>query len=267
MITAIYGLPGAGKGALMTKFCYDFYCNERRDIFNKSCDLITKLNLTRDRKLSYPERVPIYSDYKISFPVAFRKNYETYFTNGYYLGVKNDNYKTLLLPPGSKVFLSEVQRYYDSRKSYNLPTFVSNLYEMHRHWELEFFLDLQRLSLLDLNIREICGRFIYVEDLIIEKNRLDDIIGLTWKCKEFSEYKDVDNFIEKKEANYQDVTFTHKGNIFNFYDSFNNKDKFIPDEGEDFSFLIHGAERSLENSRFYDFNIPKGYRTKNNGAI
>ena len=263
MLTGVYGLPGAGKGCLLTKFAYDLYVNEGRDILRNSCSLIDELNLTRNKKLSYPEKVPIFSDFKISFPVNYKKKYETYFINGFYFGVKNSKLRTLLVPPGSRIFLSEVQRYYDSRKSSSLPSFVSNLYEMHRHWNLDIWLDLQRFSLLDLNIRDIVARFILVEDLQVIKNPLGDIIELIWKCKEFTSAKDVDLYMDKGASTFKDVVFNHKGNIFDYYDSFNNKDKFSPNEGEDFKFLNHDGYVPLSDKAFYDFNMPKGYRTNN----
>ena len=165
MITVIYGLPGAGKGALMTAFVKSIYKNEGRYILKKCKETLAEYNVEFDKQLNEPDRVPIFTDYKVKFLIGYKKYYETYFLNGYYFGLENDNVPVIHVPPFSRVFLTEVQRYYDSRKSSTLKEFVSRLYEMHRHNNIDIYLDLQRLGLLDLNIRDLAKRIILIEEL------------------------------------------------------------------------------------------------------
>lgn len=262
MITAIIGEPGFGKGALMTKFVFDKYNIEGQDIFDKCCFEIDKLNIDRKKTLSYPDRVPIFTDFEVTLPAGYKKEYKTYFINGFYWGLNNDVIPVLYVPPGSKIFLTEVQRYYDSRKSATLPDWVSRAFEMHRHFFLDIFLDLQRFSLCDLNIRDLCAKVILIDEpLKIVLNQDNVIIKCIWQCKEFKSGKDVELYYESKAQLYTEVTYEHDGNIFDYYNSYSNLDKFVPPEGEDFSFLEHGG-KSTGSVDYYDFAMPKYYRSK-----
>ena len=256
MITVIYGAPGAGKGALMTHFIKDIYKSEGRKILNNCIGKIQEYNVEFDKVLNAPEKVPIFSDYKVKFRVGYEKFYETYFLNGYYFGLENENVPVIHVPPFSKVFLTEVQRYYDSRKSSTLKDFVSRLYEMHRHNNIDIFLDLQRLSLLDLNIRDLAKRVIYIEELTHEFDGYK-IVSSTWKCKEFASASDADRFFNDGAETYTNVEYKHFGNIFNSYDSFSNKDKFIP-KGK-YNYLSHDNVNE-DNKEYFNFSMPEYYR-------
>ncbi len=258
MITIIYGLPGAGKGCLMTKFVKDIYKSEGRQILRKCKEKIDEYNIEFDKVLNAPDRAPIYTDYEVKFRVGYEKFYSTYFLNGYYFGLENDDVPVIHVPPFSKVFLTEVQRYYDSRKSTSLKPFISRLYEMHRHNNIDIYLDLQRLGLLDLNIRDLAKRIIYIEELTHQMDGYK-ILSSTWKCKEFASASDADRFFKDGAQTYTDVTFKHEGNIFDSFDSFSNKDKFVPN-GK-FNYLEHG-EVTSENRHYFDFNMPKYFRAE-----
>lgn len=256
MITVIYGLPGAGKGALMTFFIKNTYKTEGRYILNKCKSTLDQYNIEFNKKLNAPDKVPIFSDYKVKFPIGYKKYYETYFLNGYYFGLENDNVPVIHVPPFSKVFLTEVQRYYDSRKSSTLKEFVSRLYEMHRHNNIDIYLDLQRLGLLDLNIRDLAKRIILIEKL---EHKFDGrkIISSTWYCKEFNSASDADRYIDDCCKTYIDNQYFHNGNIFKSYDSFSNKDKFVPKEK--YNYLEHD-KISSGNEDYYKFSMPEYYR-------
>lgn len=256
MITVIYGAPGAGKGALMTHFIKTLYQTEGRQIYRKCLEKLESYNYEFDKELNAPDRTPIYSDYKVKFKIGYEKWYETYFLNGYYFGLENENVPVIHVPPFSKVFLTEVQRYYDSRKSSTLKDFVSRLYEMHRHNNIDIYLDLQRLSLLDLNIRDLAKRIIYIEELShqLDGNR---IVSSTWHCKEFSSATQADRYFNEGAETFTNVDFKHNGNIFDSYDSFSNKDKFVP-SGK-YTYLKHDSEDET-NKEYYKFSMPEYYR-------
>ncbi|MBQ2717550.1 MAG: hypothetical protein IJF75_03000 [Clostridia bacterium] len=264
MICAVIGEPGVGKGALMTKFVYDCFVNEGQDIFDNCCNEIDELNISRRNKLSYPDKVPIFTDFKVTLPAGYQKEYTTYFTNGFYVGLSNSDLPVLFMPPHSRIFLTEVQRYYDSRKSSSLPDWVSRFYEMHRHFKYVIYLDLQRYSLLDLNIRDLAHKFILIDKplkLVLDNDGL--IKQCIWSCKEFSSVKDVDLYYETKAETFTNVEYSFDGNIFDLYDSYSNYDKFIPGENEDFSYLEHGG-KSNGKFDYYDFSQPTNYRLNKN---
>ena len=255
MITIIYAGPGAGKGCLQTHFIEDLYYKEGFDVMADCCSAIDEFNEENNRNLSKPSRVPFFSDFKVHFKIDYEKEYETYFLNGFYFGLENDNLPVMFVPPYSKVFLSEVQRYYDSRQSKTFPDFVSRLYEMHRHYHLDIYLDLQRLGLLDLNIRELANRVIYIKDLKIIKNELENVESVKWFCREFDSAKDADSWLDENKNVGRDVEFVYYGDIFENYDSFSNFEKFIPDKYHDYSFLGH-SDKTIYN----EILMPAGYR-------
>lgn len=255
MLIGIYGPPGAGKGCLQTSLIEDLYYKEGFDVYRNCCSAIDDYNLKNNRKLSKPSRVPFYSDFEVKFKVGYKKFYSTYFENGFYFGLENDRLPSMYVPPYSKVFLTEVQRYYDSRKSSSLPDFVSRLYEMHRHFHLDIYLDLQRLGLLDLNIRELLSKVIYIENLKVVKNKLDEVHHVEWICREFESAKDADAYIDNGANVGKVVTFYHEGDIFENYNSFSNEEKFIPDKYHDYVYMEHG-----EKNMFSEILMPEGYR-------
>lgn len=256
MITVVYGLPGAGKGALMTSFVKNIYKNQGRYLLSKCKETLKKYNEEFNKNLNPPNRVPIYTDYKVQFPIGYKKHYETYFLNGYYFGLENDNVPVIHVPPFSAVFLTEVQRYYDSRKSSTLKEFVSRLYEMHRHNNIDIYLDLQRLGLLDLNIRDLAKNIILVEELVHEYDG-KKIVSSVWNCKEFSNVNDADRYFKDGAETFVNTKYYHKGNIFLSYDSFSNKDKFIPTDK--YTYLEHDKIEQ-GNEDYYKFSMPEYYR-------
>lgn len=267
MITVIYGDPGVGKDSLMTAMIHDLYFNQYVDIFTQTNDLIYKANLSRLKPLSYPDRLPIYTDFDVKLHVGYEKYYQPYFINGFYFGLKNDNIPVINVVPGAYLFLSEVQRYYDSRKNATLPDFVSRSYEMHRHPHFNIFLNLQRLGLLDLNIKDIAGRFILLEKLTHKYNDVGEIVYSHWSGKEFKTHEDCTAYIEQGRKTFEPFSYDFNGNVFDLYDSYSNADKFLPEDFEDFIFLEHGAkfDKNHPYARYYNFNMPEGYRGNKNG--
>ncbi len=255
MITVIYAGPGAGKGCLQTHLVEELYHNSGFDIFTDSCALIDEINSTYKRNLTKPDRVPIFTDFEVKFKVDYEKFYSTYFLNGYYFGLENDRLPTMYVPPGSKIFLSEVQRYYDARKHSSLPDFVSRAYEMHRHFKIDFTMDLQRLGLLDLNIKELASRFIYIEKLNVVKNIVGDITLVEWFCREFDFWKDADAYIDENRNVGRPIVFRHFCDVFENYNSFSNCNKFIPDKYHDFVYAEH-----TDKSIYSEILMPEGYR-------
>lgn len=255
MITIIYGPPGAGKGALQTYLIEKLYNEKGYEIWQRSCEEIDNYNFLHKRNLTKPKKVPIFSDFEVSFKVDYEKFYSTYFLNGFYFGLENEKLPVMFVPPCSQVFLSEVQRYYDSRKSYSLPDFVSRNYEMHRHFFIDLTLDLQRLSLLDLNIKDLATRVIYIKKLDIIKDFLDNVIALVWHCREFECAKDADAYIDNNVNVGKDVVFRYDRSVFENYDSFSNFEKFIPDKYHDFVYCEHN-----EKSVYNEIIMPEGYR-------
>ena len=124
MITIIFGAPGAGKSSLNTYFLKEQYEKHGFELLEKTKDLIDEANKKRLHKLSYPDKPPIFADFKVKFLVDFEEYYEPYFINGFYAGLRDARLPVQFIPPGSKTFLSAGQHYYDGRESSAIATCI-----------------------------------------------------------------------------------------------------------------------------------------------
>ena len=267
MITIISGAPGAGKSSLNAYFLDRTYKEEGRTLLKRSVAKIEEINKTRRNPLTPPSLPPIYSDFRVKIPAGYKKYYEPYYINGYYMGLANERLKTQFLPPYAKVFLSEAQRYYNSRKSGNFPDFVSRFYEMHRHFGLDLYLDVQRVRLIDPNIRELCRHFIEVQFMEHTRDKLGRIVHTVWHCREFDNWLAFEDYLNTGAATYKETTYTYDGNIFDCYDSFGFFENYLPEDvaGKDISYLKHLTRTEArfigaDNAEFYKGGEPAGYR-------
>lgn len=268
MITIIFGAPGSGKSSLNTYFLKELYRAQGKQLLEAACDRIERINQDRAIPLSCPDKPPIYADYAVKFKIGYEKWAEPYFINGYYLGLANDRMATLPVPPGSKIFLSEAQRYYDSRKSQTFPDHVSRAYEMHRHYGIDIWMDVQRVSLIDLNIRQICRRFIEVLRMEHKTDENGRILKTMFHCRTFGDWIAVDQYLTTGAKTYQEEVFVNEGNIFDCFNSFAYFDEFVPKEGADFRYLpFAGVNDQIreEDQKFYKFSEPEGYRVAKTG--
>lgn len=268
MLTIISGVPGAGKSSLNAYFLYSTYREEGRTLLKRCRAKIEELNKTRLHPLTLPAQPPIYSDFKVKFPAGYKKWYEPYFVNGYYMGLSNERLKTQFLPPYAKVFLGESQRYYNSRKSGSFPDFVSRFYEMHRHFGLDIYLDVQRVRLIDPNIRELCRRFIEVQGMEHTRDKLGRITRTVWHCREFGNWIDFEDYLNTGADTYKETTYSYDGNIFDCYDSFSFFENYLPEDvaGNDICYLKHLSRAEArfigaDKAEFYKSGEPVAYRT------
>ena len=185
MITIIFGAPGAGKTALMTYFLRETFKRDGKRLLASSQEKIRETDIEHGSSLEMPKKPPIYSDFPVRIPYGYESYFQPYFINGYFFGVPNGSMPTINVAPNAKIFLSEGQRYFDSRQSKAFPSWVSAAFDMHRHYGLEIYIDVQRPKLIDLNIRELCRHFIEVRDIELERTETGRILTTTFRCREF----------------------------------------------------------------------------------
>lgn len=269
MITIISGAPGTGKTSLLTVFLEELYRTQGEKLKDESIRRIELANEKREHPLTLPKQPPIYADYSVKFLAGYEEYYKPYFINGFYLGLPNEKMQTQFVPPGSKVFLSEVQRYYDSRKK-GLPDHVSRFFEMHRHYGLDIYLDIQRVMLVDLNIKDLCRRFIEVQG---HENITDNglIIGTVFHCREFTSWVDMQEYLNTGAQTFKETTYTYNGNIFDCFDSFSFYEEFLPGEDSNFSYLEHLSRTESQTlapdvAALYKISEPAEYRAKQKPA-
>ncbi len=264
MITIIFGAPGTGKTSLNTHFLQTTYKTQGRALLAQTQKRIGEVNKSRVKPLAPPEQPPIFANYRVSLKTGYEKTFEPYYINPFYLGLVNENMPTQYLPPDSKVFISEAQRYYNSRKSSTLPDWVSRLYEMHRHYRMDIYLDVQRANLIDLNIKEICKLFIEVIEMRHEKDYAGRILRTRFSVREFGCWRAVEQYMETGTETFRKAVYTHEGNIFRCFDSYSYFEEFLPDEGKGFKYLPFLTRAELAKAGadavFYKSDEPVEYR-------
>lgn len=267
MLHIIFGAPGAGKSSLEAYFLKQVYLTEGRLLLKQTLERIIVLNESREKNLTLPDKPPIFADFSIKLHVGYKKYFEPYYINGYYFGLSNEKMPTMYIPPFSKIFLGEAQRYYDSRQSATFPEFVSRAFEMHRHYGLDIYMDVQRVGLIDKNIRELCRHFIEVLSMQHEFDDMGRIVKTTFKCREFSNWPDVNEYLNSGSNNtYTETEYVNDGNIFECFNSYTYFENFLPPEGKDFQYLDYVSPNATkqytgEIAEFYNRNEPKEYRS------
>ena len=175
MLNFICGVPGSGKTLLLTHLAIQEML-AGINAYRVAKKEIAVLN-SSGYNLDYPpQKHLVYADYDISLS---RKR-SSYAISGYELGKPNPYFYTRFLPVGSKIFLDEAQRYYDSRMSKYLRDDVYQFFQIHRHNDYNIFFACQRLGTIDANIRALGQHFIIIDKLDIKKDEFNSFSKITW---------------------------------------------------------------------------------------
>ncbi len=187
--------------------------------------------------------------------------------NPFRLGFDNNFVRTHFNIPYEAIFITEAQKYLNSRMSKAYPDWQSRWYEQHGHDNLDIFLDTQRPMLIDVNIREL-AEFIEILRMDVKKDIYGKPKFFTWQirriphssafdCYMSSGKKDKDCFVEDE--------VRAEGNFWSMYDSQNCKPKFYAGHlNEDFDYneaepteqTLQGYIKYLEEN---DDELPKGF--------
>lgn len=270
MITVVFGKPGSGKTAYLAATAAAYLNGSANDYtLTKSCRNEVSSLIDAGMKLTLPEHAPVYSNFALTVRCGYGRYNGSYYIDGFHMGFQNDFVPVIAVLPGSKIFLSEAQRYYNSRKSKDLPDWVSRFYEEHRHYGLDIYLDVQRPGLIDVNIRDIAGRFIEIEKLSQKKDKDGKVVSTDFRVKEFEDWKFVDKYINSDEKSYitKDESFPY--NVFDFYESQSYYRNFLPET--DFDYIPHVAlddvEKDIRLSQLmYRQTAPPGFYAEKRGS-
>lgn len=274
MITAIGGKPGAGKTSLLTALMYNDYSENRQTVLNNCISYIDEFNKTRKNPLEYPTRMPAFANYEVKFLIGYEKYYKPYYINDYRFGLpggRGGKYKIQFIPPGSYIYLTEIERILDNRKTSTLPQWVSRAFQIHRQYHLEIYLDTQRAFGIDPKIREIAGQFLHVHNQQHQKDILGNIYRTIWECYLFKRISDYEDYLSNGNTrNAENIKYEYTGNIYNTYNSFSLGAEFLPPDSKDAKFNLLEFLNSDEIKKlkkinpeeyiFYDNLEPEGFR-------
>ena len=262
-LTVITGAGGAGKTSFIVARIKHLLRTEGQARLQKSIAMIERFNEGRKTPLTIPNKVPIYSNFDMTFNVGFEETYKPYFLDEEYFGLPNMDKLVAPVAPYSIIGLQEMDDEYESR-SRNLVKSVAGLYNKRRHFGLEIFMDLHRVMILDSIIREVTDTFIEIQKQEHELNYAKRIIKTTWYCREFDDPKEMVRYAKSdgSEGNFKETIYTHSGDIFQCYDSHSCAKDFIPKDGENFVYLPQRSEVDItklppELSKFYEKGAKK----------
>lgn len=239
MIRIFCGKPGAGKTSLMTYFKILTMTVMRFELLQQSIAIISQLN-AGGYNFNLPTEHVTYSNYWTRSIGKFIQKFDDYELDGTDFGLYDPEHSTKLVPPGAQLFFMEAQSFLNSRASMKFRESVSRAYELHRHWWLDIYLDCQRATLIDLNIRELCGELIEVLEMNTKEDSLGSIIECRWKCHVFKDSASYEAYINagKPKGDFEEKEFVFSGNIFECYESRNNSALFLEGrENQNFTFI------------------------------
>ncbi len=273
MITLVYGDPGKGKTAYLTAMVFEYLNGSRKmwELYYKCCDEVQGL-IDEGYRFTMPYKAPVYSNYDIRVFVGYDYDdngnlievYTTpYLIDPHCIGFENDNYDVERLYPYSVVAIQEAQGPLDARMFASFPATTSRYYEKHRHFFIDFYLDAQRLDLIDKNVRAIAGRVIKMMGVDVKYDKRGKA-KTVFQYYEFKSAAEADRFDASGVGNYELQTYAFNGNIFDYYSSYSCHDAFVPKSG-DFSHREHPDPNSDtyldEYETAYPQEAPEGFYT------
>ncbi len=190
--------------------------------------------------------------------------------NPYRLGFANALVDTHFNIPREAIFITEAQKYLNSRMSMYFPDWQSRWYEQHGHNDIDIWLDTQRPMLIDVNVREL-AQFKEICGIEVKK----DIFGLPcWTAFDIrsipnsSAFDKYMNSGKSDKSCYTEFTeiadycvqlcYDHQSCKPKFYDGHMNAD-FDYDADEPTEQTIDGYIKYLEDN---DDELPTGFYTK-----
>ncbi len=267
-ITAIIGEGGKGKTSLLTFFLKQDYITQGKQRMRSCIEQITAFNKARNTPLTLPDKPPYYTNFDITFPIGYRRNFTPFYLNPYYFGIPNIDKEVQAVMPHAAIFLNETDKIYDSREK-SLPEAVSALYNKQRHFWLDVYIELHRGMNADTLVRSNVHKFIEIQSQERTTDNAGNVIKIDWHCREFDGVKSYLAYLDKfgNDKNYTSTVYTAYENIFNYYNSRECSKDFIPKEGADFSQLEQPSTVDITKipaaiAKFYQSGEPKGWRKK-----
>jgi len=244
MITIIFGVPRAGKTALMTHFLNQAIFD--REHYKQMRNAISHKN-DGGFNLTTPSHCVLANYDVVGRKFGYRPRLSRRI-NPFRLGYKNDKVETHFIEPFSVIGITEGQKYLNSRLSMFYPDWQSRWYEQHGHNNYDIYIDVQRPKLIDVNIRELAC---FIE-IVSKKNRHDkngNIKSIVWKVRCFDGSAELDQYFNSGKqdgSTYTEKTIVANYNVHDCYNSQMCKPKFYEGHiGSDFDTKEH--EPLIEN--------------------
>ncbi len=269
MITIIFAPPRTGKTAFMTNLACDIAFDRQRNRSMQN-EIAQKIASGFTEIKTIPEHC-VSSNYDMFFTRFRYSERKSRRINPYRLGFSNPKVETHFNIPYEAIFITEAQKYLNSRKSAAYPDWQSRWYEQHGHDYIDVFLDTQRPGLIDVNIRDL-SHFIEIMKLdILDYDRYGSPCAFRWKIRRIENSSLYDRYISsgKQDKNcYEEDEVISENRVFDMYDSRSCKPKFYAGHMyEDFDYdEAKPTEESFDGyikfMQEYDDELPEGFYKK-----
>jgi len=225
-ICIIFGKPRKGKTAFMSYIAEQIMHSKKR--YLKMCrEIHTMHNIGK-----FPhKRTPLHclvSNYTITRTRPMHRRKINRKINPYRLGFANQFVETHLLEPYTGICVTEGQKYWNSRMSSYLPDWQFRFFEQLGHMNYNMFIDVQRMKLIDVNIRDI-SYFIEIRKMKKIKDQYNRVIGIKWLIRKFEDSDSVETYLasgRRDKTCYTEHVYTADFNVLGIYNSKNCKPKF-----------------------------------------
>lgn len=236
MITVITGLPRVGKTSYMQAVIEELVIRHGDEILKKCKAKIDEYNRERKNALSYPDRVPIYTNIKNSkFHIGYNEDYEPYILEPDKIGVYSEKFKPQYFPPFSTLVIDEAARYFDSHNWNNLKPETARGFEEHAQHGLNIYLIFHKASQADISIKNTAEKFIVILGQEHLRDKLDRITETIWYYAEFDGFERYIDYINGGKTPTTKY-MRYRGDVFETYDSFAFGKEFMPpDDGTNFN--------------------------------
>ena len=268
MITIIFAEPRAGKTCFMTHTANQIAFDYRRNKAMQT-ELLQKINSGFTCIQTIPQHC-VSANYDIilrRFRCSPRLSRRI---NPYRLGFANKLVETHFNIPYEAIFITEAQKYLNSRMATYFPDWQSRWYEQHGHNNLDIWLDTQRPMLIDVNVREL-SHFIHIHHLEIEYGRFGQPCCLRWTIRKIPNSGLFDRYMSsgmRDKDCYEEEVVTADYNVFRSYDSRCCKPKFYA--GHEYDDIDYQTAQITEESfdgymqflREFDDELPDNFYVK-----
>ena len=265
-ITIVFAPPRTGKTAFMTNIA-------RNIMFDRERTRAMHSEIAQKNANGFNLSMPLHcvsSNYDIIGRMYGYSKRFSYRFNPFRLGFVNEQVKTIFSVPHMAYFITEGQKYLNSRMSMYFPTWQSRWYEQHGHDFIDVFIDVQRPELIDVNIRDLAS-FIEIVSMKIKYDEYGRPSKVTWIIRKIESSFLLDKYLssgKRDKTCYVEEKVVSDGTVLSCYDCRSCKPKFY--EGhldEDFDLQEYEpVEQTLESYINYlekfDDELPKGFYQK-----
>ncbi len=263
MITIVFAKPKVGKTLYMSCIANELAFERER---NKRMRLEILNKNANGFNLTIPKHC-ISANYDLKmrkFGHTIRKNRKI---NPFRLGFANEHVDVHYSFEYEAIFITEAQKYFNSRMSAYYPDWQSRYFEQHGHNSMDIFMDTQRPMLIDVNIREISS-FVEVLGYKPYYDQLGQVYRVDIKLRKIENSTLFDIYMNSGKTNkncYTECVETFYCNAYKIYDYKSCKPKFLDGhigsdiditEGQEIGQTIEDYIKYLEE---LDDELPVGF--------